>query len=253
MAKAEFKAVVFDLFDTIVKWEPERLPLMEVGGRQIHTTIPWVFPLLEQRLGATFDRDHFVEVYHGVIDEIMAERELEHIEITCAERFVRTLSRLAPALGADTHVTFAEELTRVHMDGVRRVTSAPAARVAAVHLIAANYRVGLLSNFDDAQCGREVFGDTGVAHLFEAIIISAEVGLRKPNPQIYHRMLEMLSLDASEVLFVGDTPREDVDGPHRVGMLTAWISKGAAAVPEGIPQPHFIIADLADLPALLGL
>ena len=78
--------------------------------------------------------------------------------------------------------------------------------------------MGLLSNFDDAQCGREVFGDTGVAHLFEAVIISAEVGLRKPNPRIYRQMLEMLRLDAAEVLFVGDTPREDVAGPQEVGM-----------------------------------
>jgi HAD superfamily hydrolase (TIGR01549 family) len=253
MSKADFKAVVFDLFDTIVKWEPDLLPLMEVGGRQIHTTIPWVFPTLEQRLGATLDRDRFIEVYHGVIDEIIAERELEHTEIICSERFARTLSRLAPALGNEAHATFAEELTRIHMDGIRRVTSAPAARVAAVERIAANYRVGLLSNFDDAQCGREVFSDTGVAHLFEAVIISAEVGLRKPNPRIYRQMLEMLDLDASEVLFVGDTPREDVHGPHLVGMQTAWINRGAAAVPEGIPQPHFILADLSELPAILGI
>jgi len=252
MAKADFKAIVFDLFDTIVKWEPERLPLMEVNGHQIHTTIPWVFPLLEQRLGAAFDRDRFVEVYHGVIDEIIAERELEGIEITCTERFVRTLERLAPALGGEIDV-FAEQLTRVHMDGVRRVTWAPPERVRAVHNIAPYYRLGLLSNFDDAQCGREVFGDTGVAPLFEAVIISAEVRLRKPNPQIYRRMLEMLCLDAAEVLFVGDTPREDVAGPQFVGMRTAWISKGAAGVPEGIPQPHFTIRDLSELPGVLGI
>src|SRR5579859_31738 len=135
MAKADFKAVVFDLFDTIVKWEPDRLPLMEVNGRQIHTTIPWVFPVLDRRLGARFDRDRFVEVYHGVIDEIMAERELHGIEITCAERFVRTLARLAPSLGAELD-SFAEQLTRVHMDGVRRVTWAPPERVAAVRQIA---------------------------------------------------------------------------------------------------------------------
>jgi HAD superfamily hydrolase (TIGR01549 family) len=253
MPKADFKAVVFDLFDTIVKWEPERLPLMEVGGRKMHTTIPWVFPILEQRLGANFDRDCFVDVYHRVVDEITVERELNGIEITCSERFVRTLARLAPALGDEARETFAEELTRVHMNGVRRVTGAPAARVAAVERVAADYRIGLLSNFDDAQCGREVLDDTGVAHLFEAVIISAEVGLRKPNPQIYRKMLEMLRLDGSEVLFVGDTPREDVEGPYRVGMRTAWISKGATAVPEGIPQPHFIIGDLADLPAILGI
>ena len=252
MAKADFKAIVFDLFDTIVKWEPERLPRMEVNGHQIHTTIPWVFPLLEQRLGAAFDRDRFVEVYHGVIDEIIAERELEGIEITCAERFARTLQRLAPALGGELD-SFAEQLTRVHMDGVRGVTWAPPDRVTAVRNIARHYRLGLLSNFDDAQCGREVFTDTGVAPLFEAVIISAEVRLRKPNPQIYRRMLEMLRLNAAEVLFVGDTPREDVAGPHHIGMRTAWISKGKPAVPEGIPQPHFTIRDLSELPGILGI
>jgi hypothetical protein len=36
-------------------------------------------------------------------------------------------------------------------------------------------------------------------------------------------------------------------------MRTAWIGKGAAAVPDGIPQPHFIIADLSDLPPILGI
>jgi len=252
MAKAEFKAIVFDLFDTIVKWEPDRLPLMEINGHQIHTTIPWVFPLLEERLGAEFNRDRFIEVYHGVIDEILAEREVEHIEISCTERFVRTLRRLTPGLDGEI-ASFAERLTRVHMDGVRGVTWAPAERVAAVRNIASHYRMGLLSNFDDTQCGREVFSDTGVAHLFEAVIISAEVGLRKPNPRIYRQMLEMLRLDASEVLFVGDTPREDVAGPQAVGMRTVWISKGAAAVPDGIPQPHFTIRELSELPAILGI
>jgi HAD superfamily hydrolase (TIGR01549 family) len=253
MAKACFKAVVFDLFDTIVKWEPERLPLMEVGGRQIHTTLPWVFPVLERRLGADFDRARFIEVYHEVVDQIIEERERLGIEITCTERFARTLARLAPKFEGGAREAFAEELTRVHMDGVRRVTSAPTPRVAAVQRVAANYRIGLLSNFDDAQCGREVLSDTGTAHLFEAVIISAEVGLRKPNPQIYFRMLEMLALEPADVLFVGDTPREDVAAPQQVGMQTAWISRGAETVPEGIPQPHFMISDLAELPAILGI
>jgi FMN phosphatase YigB (HAD superfamily) len=36
-------------------------------------------------------------------------------------------------------------------------------------------------------------------------------------------------------------------------MQTAWISRGAETVPEGIPQPHFMISDLAELPAILGI
>lgn len=247
----EFRAVVFDLFDTIVKWEPERLPLMELDGRQVHTTIPWVIPTLERRLGDRFDLARFLDVYRGVLEEIHAERERDGVEITCQERFIRTMKRLAPLPEDEVHA-LADEVTRVHMDGVRAVTWAPALRTAAVRQLAPHFRLGLLSNFDDAQCGREVLGDTGIAHLFEAVIISAEVGLRKPNPQIYRRILEMMRLDAAEVLFVGDTPREDVKGPRNVGMRTAWISKGAAALPEGVPQPDFIIGDLAELPAALG-
>ncbi len=247
-----FRAVVFDLFDTIVKWEPDRLPLMELDGRQVHTTIPWVIPTLERRLKDRFDLQRFLEVYRGVLEEIHAERERDGVEITCSERFIRTMNRLAPTAGGAIRA-LAEEITRVHMDGVRAVTWAPAPRTAAVRQLASHYRLGLLSNFDDAQCGREVLGDTGVAHLFEAVIISAEVGLRKPNPQIYRRILEMMRLDASEVLFVGDTPREDVKGPREAGMRTAWISKGAASLPEGVPEPDIVIGDLAELPAILGV
>ena len=108
-------------------------------------------------------------------------------------------------------IALADDLTRVHMNGVRAGhLGASRTRLDAVRRLAQHYRLGLLSNFDDAQCGREVLLDTGVADLFEAVIISAEVGLRKPNPRIYRQMLEMLKLDAAEVLFVGDTPREDV-------------------------------------------
>jgi FMN phosphatase YigB (HAD superfamily) len=42
-------------------------------------------------------------------------------------------------------------------------------------------------------------------------------------------------------------------GASAAGMRTAWISKGAAAIPEGIPTPDFTIHDLADLPAILNL
>ncbi len=117
--------------------------------------------------------------------------------------------------------------------------------------IAPHYRLGLLSNFDDAQCGREVLADTGVADLFEAVIISAEVRLRKPDRRIFDQMRAMLRLESTEILFVGDTPRDDILGATAAGMRTAWISKGATAIPEGIPDPDFIVRDLSDLPRLL--
>jgi HAD superfamily hydrolase (TIGR01549 family) len=248
----EFRAIVVDLFDTLVRWEPERLPLMEINGRAMRTTMPWIFPRLQQRLGSAFDQGGFIETYTNVVAEIALEREREGIEITCWERFVRTLARVN-GVAADDAQEFAEELTRIHMNQVRAVTAAPRERVEAIRRLAPHYRLGLLSNFDDAQCGREVLDDTGVAELFEAVIISAEVRLRKPDPRIFRRMLATLELAPHEVLYVGDTPRDDVWGACQVGIPTVWISKGAAALPEGIPQPRFIINELSELPRVLGL
>jgi HAD superfamily hydrolase (TIGR01549 family) len=252
MINREFRAIVVDLFDTLVRWEPERLPLMEINGRAMRSTMPWIFPRLQQRLGDAFDQHGFISAYTGVIEEIALERQRDGIEITCWERFARTLARI-DAVSSDEREALAEELTRIHMNQVRAVTTAPSLRVEAIRQLAPHYRLGLLSNFDDAQCGREVVADTGVAELFEAVIISAEVRLRKPDARIFRRMLEMLKLEPQEVLFVGDTPLDDVWGAGQVGIPTAWISKGAIALPEGIPQPRFVINELSELPRLLGL
>src|SRR5262249_15740179 len=68
------KAVVLDLFDTLVKWTPHRLPQMEIRGKRVHTTIPWLVPDLERSLGDAFRLDRFIEAYTAVLNEIEVER-----------------------------------------------------------------------------------------------------------------------------------------------------------------------------------
>ena len=245
-----FKAIVLDLFDTLVNWDPNGLPLMQWKGREMHTTLPWLLPIVAEALGAKFDRDAFMTAYLAVYEEINAERERDGIEITCFERFERTLHRIGMTNPVQLQ-HLAEELRRTHMRGVRRVTSAPAARKEAVRRLAERHRLGLLSNFDDSQTGWEIMEDTGVKGKFEAIIISADLKLRKPNPKIFARMLAMLNLDASDVLFVGDTPHHDVGGAKAVGMSAAWISRHALPLPDGVAAPDYVIRDLAELPDLL--
>jgi FMN phosphatase YigB (HAD superfamily) len=203
-------------------------------------------------LAERFDLRLYLDVYSSVISEIDLERRVSGIEITCHERFVRTLSRLEVPLANGGH-DLAGQLTRAHMAAVRGVTTAPPAHQAAVRRVAARFRVGLLSNFDDAETGRAILLDTGVSDLFETVILSAEVGVRKPNPVIFWRLLDALRLAPPEVLFVGDTPRDDVLGAKAVGIPVAWIAEGKGALPEGIPEPDFTLANLTTLPALLGL
>ncbi|OLQ94578.1 HAD family hydrolase [Vibrio ponticus] len=53
--------------------------------------------------------------------------------------------------------------------------------------------------------------------LFDGVVISADVGCLKPNPEIYHALLEQYQLDAAECLFIDDMPY-NVEGAQAVGM-----------------------------------
>ncbi len=184
--------------------------------------------------------------------EIDVERAAAGVEITCKDRFERTLARLG-IRSRNGAGDVAEELRRKHMASVRAVTRAPEEHKEVVRRIARSYRLGLLSNFDDASTGREIVADTGVGDLFEVVVISAEVALRKPNPKIFRHLLDALALEPSQVLFVGDTFREDVVGAQACGIPVAWLSEGKAPMPEGAEPPDFVLTDLTALPTILDL
>jgi HAD superfamily hydrolase (TIGR01662 family) len=60
----------------------------------------------------------------------------------------------------------------------------------------------------------------GIAERVDAIVLSSEVGKRKPHPAIFERALSELEVHASDALFVGDRLEADVLGASRVGMKT---------------------------------
>jgi putative hydrolase of the HAD superfamily len=77
-------------------------------------------------------------------------------------------------------------------------------------------RTALLSN-----CGLEVMdrvrGERGMARTFDAQIVSCEVGLLKPDPEIYRLALQRLQVEAAATLFVDDRA-ENVAGAEAAGL-----------------------------------
>ncbi len=78
------------------------------------------------------------------------------------------------------------------------------------------YKVGLISNWD-SSC-RAVLEQTGLLEYFDHTIISSEVGIEKPNPQIFERAFEIANVKAENALYVGDNYYDDVLGCEKVGM-----------------------------------
>ncbi len=108
-------------------------------------------------------------------------------------------------------------------------------------------KLGLVTNGpSDKQ--RQCLSGLGLDDAFDAVLISEELGFGKPDPRIYAAALDALRLPPSQVLFVGDSPRNDVAGPQAAGLRAAWL-------PTSHPLPQDVTPDvvLDDLPHLLKL
>jgi putative hydrolase of the HAD superfamily len=80
-----------------------------------------------------------------------------------------------------------------------------------------NKTVGLVSNFDHPPHVRRVLSDYGLKNCFDSVIISGEVGVKKPDPAIFAFVLEQTGLAPADVVYVGDT-QEDVAGAIAAGI-----------------------------------
>jgi putative hydrolase of the HAD superfamily len=84
----------------------------------------------------------------------------------------------------------------------------------------------------------------GFGHVWDAITSSKELGIRKPNPQIYQAALQQLGLQPSQAVFVGHSALE-LDGARAVGIKTV-----AFNYEEGAIADYYIVhfADILKLP-----
>jgi putative hydrolase of the HAD superfamily len=63
-------------------------------------------------------------------------------------------------------------------------------------------------------------------HLFDAVVTFDDTGMRKPNPEPFRKVLEMLQIEPGEALMVGDWAERDVLGAAQVGMKTVFARYG---------------------------
>lgn len=109
----------------------------------------------------------------------------------------------------------------------------------------ARYPMVLVSNFYGNV--EAVLADFDLRRYFQAIIESAVVGVRKPDPAIFALGVDALGLAPENVLVVGDSLRKDILPAESLGCRTAWI-KGKGWTPEEDAATHpSVIKKLSDL------
>lgn len=183
MESKNIKNVVFDIGNVVVRWAPLEIVRLTFGNIES----------AEERVKSIFQSDTWLELNKGNISESEAKLQYQQLhglsELDCERLFY--------------YVKRTQILIYGSVDLIKRVK-------------AAGYRVYALT--DNVHEIVAYLQDTyKFWNLFEGATVSAEVGLLKPQPEIYQSLLTQYALEASETVFIDDMPY-NVEGAETVGM-----------------------------------
>jgi len=216
------KGVIFDAYGTLLRNEDLRL-------------IP---ERLVQDHGLSVDVDDlwrtYVDLYHEATQSTPF-RSLRAIEEDILARIAQTAG-LAADMGPYVDLFF-QVTTKVELYP----------EVLPVMTALAPVRRGIVSNADHEHVSAWP-GSLPV----EFILISEALGAYKPDPRVFEAALERLGLEPHEVLHVGDSDVDDVQGARAAGLRVAWINRDGRQRRAGVPAPDFELRDLTALPALIA-
>ncbi len=174
--------------------------------------------------------DELLEVGHRAgLSAIGREAEAEELTAQISERL--------PALRAE-HIDYAAELKDAlgglsddeldrFLDAEHEAWAPARALLGGAHALLETLRdrglrLGIVANTwpDPPRLVRRELADLGIAERVDAIVLSSEVGARKPDPAIFEHALAQVDAEPFDTLFVGDRLVDDVAGAAAVGMTT---------------------------------
>ncbi|MDF5615361.1 HAD family phosphatase [Vibrio parahaemolyticus] len=183
MSSESIKNIVFDIGNVVVRWAPLEITRLTFGDS----------PSIEEKAKSIFQSDIWLNLNKGLLSESGAKAEYREVlgltELECERLFY--------------YVKQTQILIYGSVELIRRCKSA-------------GYHVFALT--DNVH---EIVSHLKVSYtfwnLFEGATVSAEVGLLKPQPEIYESLLSQYGLKASETVFIDDM-LYNVEGAESVGI-----------------------------------
>ncbi|MFQ5848790.1 MAG: HAD family hydrolase [Candidatus Methylomirabilales bacterium] len=245
-----YRIAIFDLFDTLADFHRERLPLIHVNGEAIRSTSAVVYPLFAERF-RDVSLETFYQAFRKSFDEAARLREQEQREVSAHERFHLFFQQLHIPVTLEIE-PFLVRLLDAHMRCLAEAVHTPPEHRELLEWLKPRYRLALISNFDHGPTARQILDRTGMTSFFELILISDEVGHRKPHPAIFTTACEALGISPHEAIFIGDSPHIDIAGAKGVGMGVIWLNRWGEHLDQSIPHPDYIVSRLEDIKSILG-
>ena len=222
------KAVLFDLDDTLFDHRASARAALSAVHERFASSIPF----------AEFERHHahYLEEMHL---EVLAGRAT--LDDARRERFRRVFAVLGLRLDpADVHRAAA-----AYRDGYAGAREAMDGAIDLLTTLRGRASIGVVTNnLLDEQ--RSKLSVCGLAPFVDELIASEDVGVSKPDPEIFQIALRRLRVGASEAVMVGDAWENDIAGAAAAGIRAVWFNRHGLAQP---PTPANVASIVSLTPA----
>ncbi|HUT25494.1 MAG TPA: HAD family hydrolase [Sumerlaeia bacterium] len=257
----EAKAVIFDLDDTLVvelaSAEGAFLATCERARKRYGIDPAMLHESVRRRARelwhASPERDYCLEIGISSWEGMWGDFGGDGPSLKALREWTPAYRREAWARAlADRGVregAFAEELAELFPVERRKLHVAFPDAEPVLKRLRGEFRLALLSN-GAPRIQREKLEGSGLEGYFDAIVISGELGVGKPDPRIYHRTVEQIGVAPQEAVMVGNSLEKDFLGARRAGLRALWLNRDGEPCPEQV-QPDAVIESLAKIPDLL--
>ncbi|AKO31603.1 dUMP phosphatase [[Haemophilus] ducreyi] len=141
-------------------------------------------------------------------------------EITAKDIQMRRFAKLSAQTGIDPLV-----LNQQLMAEMALISKPLPGVIEMLNELYGQVKMGIITNgFTELQQKR--LQNTHTAHFFEIVVVSEQVGVAKPDRQVFDYAFELIDgYDRTKVLMVGDTLASDILGGHNAGFDTCWFNQ----------------------------
>ncbi|WP_211226107.1 YjjG family noncanonical pyrimidine nucleotidase [Psychrilyobacter atlanticus] len=195
--------------------------------------------------GIEYEENYHFKVYKEINTAIW--KELENGLITQKKLKTERFRRLSKKL----NIQFNEvEFAKLFMKHLSQASFLYEESEELVKNLTKNYRLTIITNGLSAVQDNRIKKSV-IAEYFEDIVVSEEIGISKPNPQIFQHALNNINYtDKNKVLIVGDSLTSDIQGGINFGIDTCWFNPTMNSNEVGV-EPTYVISDLMELKDIL--
>jgi putative hydrolase of the HAD superfamily len=204
-------------------------------------------------LAPGLDPDRFAAAHTSTWQELWPEVEDEWmLGVDAGPRIERRAWADALARCGVHDPALVDAAAAIHRESVRAAHRAyPDVPAALAALRQEGFAIGVVTN-GSSELQRAKIDDAGIGPLIDLVVVSSEVGARKPDPAGVEHALLTLGAAAADSWVVGDNIWVDVPAGARAGTGTVWVDRAGTTEPTAAPRPDIEVRDLTDLPMRLA-